>query len=240
MGDAARQNPPPPGPVGLSQMWASIVGAVFGGITLVGLFAFALIAGREPQFICNSFTLLGSIFAFGAALAAGFMGGAAGVSGRIPFLKDNVVAFSAVGGIAVFFIAFLIFQSFDERVCNYGKIKADEERLQKENGVLTDQIKAIQEEPFVFRAENIDAILKNVVLKYMDKYGEYRKVRANGHTFTIDRADVGDLDEGFSLEADFPEPLSKRPIALERIVPGSSRWRMSLFLSVPSIEQTPK
>jgi hypothetical protein len=234
-------NPPPPGPIGPTQLWVAIVGAIFGGITLIGLFVFAYIAGREPSFICNSFTLLASIFAFGVALAAGFIGGAAGVNGRVPFVKDNIIVFSAAGGIAVFFIAFLVFQSYGTSVCNtiYDKLKKENAQLQLDKNELVDQINAAKKEPFIFWAENVDSALKNIVMKFMDGSGEYRKVKPQGHQFKIERGDIGDLNEGFSLETDLPEPLSKRPIVLQRIVPRASPRQMSLFLNLPSAGERP-
>jgi hypothetical protein len=242
-------NPPPPGPVGPTQLWVAIVGAIFGGITLIGLFVFAFIAGREPAFICNSFTLLAAIFAFGAALAAGFIGGAAGVNGRIPFVKDNIIVFSAAGGIAVFFIAFLVFQSYGTSVCDpiYEKLKKENAQLQLDKFELARQMtdligqtNAAKKEPFIFWAENVDSALQNIVMKYMTGSGEYRKVKPQGHQFKIERGDIGDLNEGFSLETDLPEPLSKRPIALQRIVPKASPWQMSLFLNLPSAGERPE
>lgn len=218
------------GPIGPAPPWAAMLGAIFGGLTLAGLFAFAFIAGREPDFICNSFTLLAAIFAFGAALAAAFVGGAAGVSGSIPILRNNVVAFSAVGGIAVFFIAFLIFQSFQERICT-DRPRVD--LLRDENSKLKAQIATLLDQPIVFRAESGEPELQKVILKYYDKEGELQTVKPAGNTFTIPRGKIGEADAAFYLTySDIPAERSKRSpfIGLQRIEHRMNPLRISLFL----------
>jgi hypothetical protein len=218
------------GPIGPAPPWAAFSGAIFGGMTLAGLFVFAFIAGREPDFICNSFTLLAAIFAFGSALAAVFVGGAAGVSGNIPVLRDNVVAFSAVGGIAVFFIAFLIFQSFEQRVCND---RPHVDLLREENSKLKAQIATLLDQPIVFRAESGEPELQKVILRYYDRAGELQTVKPVGNTFTIPHEKIGDADAGFYLTyADIPAERSKRPpiIGLQRIEHRINPLRISLFL----------
>ncbi len=98
---------PPPAP------WAMILGAVFGGLTLAGLFVFAFLAAKDASFVCNSFTLLAPIFALGAALSAGFLGGAAAAGGQFgDAAQTHTMKFSVGGGVAVLFIAFVAFQYF--------------------------------------------------------------------------------------------------------------------------------
>jgi hypothetical protein len=98
---------PPPAP------WAMILGAVFGGLTLAGLFVFAFMAAKDASFVCNSFTLLAPIFALGAALSAGFIGGAAAAGGQLgDAAQTHTMKFSVGGGVAVLFIAFVGFQYF--------------------------------------------------------------------------------------------------------------------------------
>ena len=113
MVDTSRVEPPEPGPVGPAATWVMVVGAIFGAITLAGLFAMAFLAGARPTFICNSFALLAAVFALGAALSAAFIGGAAGARGQLgAAAQQNSLAFSVGGGIAVLIIAFYVFQSF--------------------------------------------------------------------------------------------------------------------------------
>ena len=91
--------------------WVIYVGAVFGGITLIGLFAFAFIAGTSnQQFICKSFQLLAAVFSLGAALSGAFLGGGAAAQGKTtgPFS----IAFGVGGGVAVLVIMFVVFSQF--------------------------------------------------------------------------------------------------------------------------------
>jgi hypothetical protein len=96
--------------------WPVVVGAVFGAITLAGLFGFAFLAGTSsPQFICRSFQLLASVFALGAALSAAFIGGGATATSTAPFS----LVISVGGGVAVLFIAFFSFNYFAPKSCAY-------------------------------------------------------------------------------------------------------------------------
>jgi hypothetical protein len=100
-------------PIGPTSLWAMIVGCVFGGITLIGLFIFAFLASSNPAFVCNSFTLLAPVFALGAALSAGFIGGAAAAGGQLgDAAQTHQLKFSVGGGVAILFIAFFGFQQF--------------------------------------------------------------------------------------------------------------------------------
>jgi hypothetical protein len=108
--------------VGATPMWASVLGGVFGGITLVGLMAFTFIAGGNPAFVCNTFTLLAPIFALGVALSAGFIGGAAAASGQLGgAAQTHLLKFSAGGGLAILVIAFFAFQQFKPQGCITGQ-----------------------------------------------------------------------------------------------------------------------
>jgi hypothetical protein len=56
---------------------------VFGAIVLIGLFAFAFLAGSYLPFICNSFKLLTAVFSLGAALSASLLSAGASVQGQL-------------------------------------------------------------------------------------------------------------------------------------------------------------
>jgi len=112
--------PPIPQPinVGAAPTWVMIVGAAAGLMTLAGFFGFAFLSATNPAFACNSFTLLAPIFAFGAALAVAFIGGSAAINGQLgDAARRNAIAYSAGGGIAVFFIAFILFQMYQPQNC---------------------------------------------------------------------------------------------------------------------------
>ncbi|TPI25119.1 hypothetical protein FJ414_30905 [Mesorhizobium sp. B3-1-6] len=92
-----------------SKSW--IVGAIFGAITLLGLFTFAYLAGTsDQQFICKSFQLLAAVFSLGASLTAVFLGGAAAAEGGIN--GGFSIRFGLTGGVAVLVIMFVIFSYF--------------------------------------------------------------------------------------------------------------------------------
>jgi TolA-binding protein len=114
---------PAPMPVGTASTWVTVACGVFGALTLLAFFAFALISGKDPKFICNAFTMLAAVFALGTALSAGFIGGAAAVSGNLGSMaRENALIFSAGGGIAVLFISFWAFQSFKGDECSLHKV----------------------------------------------------------------------------------------------------------------------
>jgi hypothetical protein len=112
------QNLPDPTPIGPVATWVMILGAVFGAITLIGLFVFAYLAAQSPDFICNSVLLLAAVFALGAALSAGFIGGAASATGQLGNrAKNNSFVFSVGGGVAVLIIVFFAVQYFRPTGC---------------------------------------------------------------------------------------------------------------------------
>jgi hypothetical protein len=113
------QNPaPPPVPIASAPTWVNVLGAIFGGTTLLAFFVFAFVSGKDPAFACNAFTMLAAAFAFGAALAASFIGGAAAINGSLgSAARNNAILFSAGGGIAVLFIAFWAFHYFKDDRC---------------------------------------------------------------------------------------------------------------------------
>jgi hypothetical protein len=90
-------------------VWTIFVGAFFGLITLVGLFAFAYLAAKDP-YLCSSFSfqLLAAGFALGAALAGGFIGGGAGAQGTSGGTAFSLV-FGLTGGAAFLIIIGRVF-----------------------------------------------------------------------------------------------------------------------------------
>jgi len=86
-----------------------IAGSVFGALTFL-FFASLVIASMLGKSIPpESRLLVVAVLAIGIALGAGFLGGTASASGKIPFPSDlRPFSFSVAGGIAVFIIVFLI------------------------------------------------------------------------------------------------------------------------------------
>lgn len=112
------QNLPDARPIGPVTTWVMILGAIFGAITLIGLFVFAYLASQSFDFICNSVLLLAAVFALGAALSAGFIGGAASATGQLGnAARNNSFAFSVGGGVAVLIIVFFAVQYFRPTGC---------------------------------------------------------------------------------------------------------------------------
>lgn len=103
------QPPDPPAPVSTPTVpgWVIILGAIFGGLTLV--FFMVLVLGGIPISRGNHF-LICIIFALGCGLSASFLGGAAAASGNIPlpYVKTHPIQFSVGGGIAVIVIVLLL------------------------------------------------------------------------------------------------------------------------------------
>jgi hypothetical protein len=100
-------------------VWVMAIGAVAGLLTLGGFFIFAFLAATNSRFVCNSFPLLAPIFAFGVGLSVAFLGGAAAINGQLgDAARKYSLAFSAGGGVAALFIAFLLFQQFQPNNCD--------------------------------------------------------------------------------------------------------------------------
>ncbi|MER8674516.1 MULTISPECIES: hypothetical protein [unclassified Mesorhizobium] len=107
--DAIERGPLPAGPP-----WRLVVGAVFGGLVLLGFFYIAVrAADGGPQIVCNAFYPLTAFFALGTAMAGAFIGGEIGAKGTLPI---GQFGYAAVGGIAglitVFLISFFTYDSF--------------------------------------------------------------------------------------------------------------------------------
>jgi uncharacterized membrane protein len=92
--------------------WFQAAGFICGVLTLV--FFMALVVGslfghvipKESRF------LVSIVFALGCALATTFLGGEAAASGKIPIGKENPLAISATGGIAVLVIVLVLAYQF--------------------------------------------------------------------------------------------------------------------------------
>jgi hypothetical protein len=97
--------------------WALVVGAIFGALTLAGLFYFVLQAASQPTFICASFQLVAGAFALGAALSSAFIGGGAVWQANQQVGKYSLYV-AAGGGVAVLFGAFFLFSSFQPKSCD--------------------------------------------------------------------------------------------------------------------------
>ena len=87
-----------------------LVGAVFGGLTLLFLMLLVLFALQDKEVPCNSRLLIVFVLALGAALAAAFLGGDVTARGTVPlpFGSNKPIQFSAAGGVAVLIIVILI------------------------------------------------------------------------------------------------------------------------------------
>jgi hypothetical protein len=102
-------SPSNPTPMATPPPWIAIVGAIFGGMTLVSLLAYVALAGFFREFVCNAYTILAFAFSLGCALAVAFLGGHAASTGQIgTAAKSNSFAFSASGGIATLIILFVL------------------------------------------------------------------------------------------------------------------------------------
>lgn len=111
--------PPNVAPIAKSPaVWIIILGAFFGFITLVGLFAFAYLASSNSH-LCTSFAfqLLAAGFALGAALAGSFIGGGAGARGTGNQAGFNLT-YGLTGGAAFLIITLVTFSIFAPKGCD--------------------------------------------------------------------------------------------------------------------------
>lgn len=108
-------------PIDRTVTWVRIVGAISGLATLAALGFFTYLSFYDAQAACNGFISLALFFAFGSALAASFIGGAAALEGQLgEGAQQNPFVFSAGGGVAVLFIAILVLWFIQPKDCGIG------------------------------------------------------------------------------------------------------------------------
>lgn len=90
--------------------WVMVLGAVFGGFTLLFFMALILISMLHRPLPPEDRYLVVIVLSLGSALAASFLGGGAAAKGNlsIPLLKNNPISIGAFGGIAVLIIMMLL------------------------------------------------------------------------------------------------------------------------------------
>lgn len=84
--------------------WFPVAGVAFAAVTV--LFLMYLVVAEPPRE--ESRRVFDVLMALCVASASAFLGGTAAARGSIPFFRDSPVQFSAVGGVAVFVVVFLI------------------------------------------------------------------------------------------------------------------------------------
>lgn len=93
----------------LEKNWVLIVGVFLGAITLFFLMALVIMSIFEMTVPKNSRFIVITVIAFGLAFATAFIGGNAAAKGNVPFVSEGYIAeFSAGGGVAAFFIVFIL------------------------------------------------------------------------------------------------------------------------------------
>lgn len=99
-----------------SAEWMRIVGVIFAAgifLLLIALVIMSVTGNLAGEIDRNTFFLLGIAFAIGMAMAAGFIGGSAAVSGGLgEYAKDKPIQVSAGGGIAVLIVSLILFFMF--------------------------------------------------------------------------------------------------------------------------------
>jgi hypothetical protein len=86
--------------------WYPVAGVCFAIATFASLFYLLL----GPDLTAQKKIIFNAWMAFCVAASGAFLGGSAAANGtlRIPFMKDAPVKFSALGGIAIFIVVFLL------------------------------------------------------------------------------------------------------------------------------------
>lgn len=248
---------PVPIPIDSPPNWVAALGAFFGGTTLVGFFIFAFIAGNNPDFICNAFGLLAAVFAFGAALAAAFLGGAAAISGNLGSrAREAPLAFSAGGGVAVLFIALALFHSFKGDTCDSRlrgleqKLKGAQEKLEAaldntaalQNKVVDreSELRKLKEQPLTIVADGVQrSLMRQLLIEYTNKNGDRKEAkRLDGNVFKIPYGDLLEEDPGIDLRYDSSEVPAQREgrgisVSLQRIYHDMSPLRLRINVGFP-------
>jgi len=188
--------------------WVPIVGAGFGGFVLLALLWLVRVAGENPIFICNSFLLIAAVFALGAALAAGFIGGSAAFQGQLgPTAQNNAIVFTAGGGVAVLFGVlfgmFFIFNQFWARSCDQQdkitSLTSDKQHVEGENAQLKLDLAAYKGRDmriFPQASDQIRSLKDKIQISYDDRNRADVVVTPQGGVFVIP---MKDFDEGSTI-----------------------------------------
>lgn len=230
---------PSPMTIGPAANWVTILAAVFGAITLLGLFAFAFLAGSlKPDFICNSFTLLAAVFSLGVALSAGFIGGAATLTSTMSEpLKRIGLAFSAGGGIAVLFFAFFAFQHFQPDTCTLSqKLSAANAEIAN----LKQKAETLKTIKIVIPSNSFHNLPpENVVIQYTDQVGDTKSANRVGSSYEISVGDLlisgGEIFVSYRLDT-IPAERAKRPtrIPIDQFTYSTDPLQIRLWLVEPN------
>jgi hypothetical protein len=113
----------------LAQKWVMIVGAALGALTLLFFMGLVLLGVDGHGVPCESTYLVNITLSLGAALSAAFLGGNATATGAInlPLFKDNPLAVSLSGGIAVLIIMLAVTSNlFGKTECDFPPISCAE------------------------------------------------------------------------------------------------------------------
>jgi hypothetical protein len=201
--------------IGPTPFWASVLAAVFGGITLIGMIGFAFLAAIKPSAVCDGFTPLAAVFALGVALSAGFIGGAASLTSSLnDIAKRAAVAFSAGGGIAVLFIAFWVFQHFKPEGCSQKTTELARQVTELEGAIkekgkevenFKNELQKFKKMTIVIPQRDLPFLPKDKIsIQYYDRYGELQHATAQGSAFELSLDEVltsGQIFVGYRLEA---------------------------------------
>ncbi|MCC6718648.1 MAG: hypothetical protein IT555_12255 [Acetobacteraceae bacterium] len=92
------------GPNGTVPAWFPLAGVAFSAVTVLFLMYLVVVAPPRDE----SRRVFDVLMALCVASASAFLGGTAAARGKLPLFKDSPVQFSAVGGVAVFVVVFLL------------------------------------------------------------------------------------------------------------------------------------
>jgi hypothetical protein len=85
--------------------WFPVAGVCFAALTVIFLMYLILLG---PNLTESRQNLINLLISLAVAASGAFLGGDAVAKGRIPFFKDSPITFSAVGGVGIFIVVYLI------------------------------------------------------------------------------------------------------------------------------------
>src|ERR1700685_1246152 len=199
-----------PIPIKSGATWSRIMSAIFGALTLVGLFVIVLLSGPQREYVCNSLLPLAAVFALGSGFVAGFMGGAAALEGNFsPVKKGGTVVVSAGGGVAVLFIALYLLHQFQPNYCTIDVSSLQQQHNNDQTSIenltqqhqadqsaivaLTQQIAVLQKQgvQFVITPDSAPSLpLNGITVKYYDHTGLPTDADQNGNLYSILSTDL--------------------------------------------------
>lgn len=218
-------------------LWAVVVGAMFGALTLLFFMGLILLAIFGHEIPCESRFLVATVVAFGAALSVAFLGGAIAAKGVIPlpFATEHPVSFSATGGAAILVLLLILGNSLYSETCG------DEPTLACADGYQSHYVSQLRfgfcypRRAWELDSGPIDARAADIYLRYSND----RDIGVHYHLSLIPIAFVGKEQDYFDNIVKTWSQLDPNIQAGKVYVGGREAYQFSLLVGDSKQRQKP-